>query len=92
MFLCISYIYIFKHSLQTLQEIFQKFGEISTIEYPINIKSQKYKGYAYIRYINEYSMNQCFNELNNTIFINTNSLIIIEKIIIHNYFSQDENL
>lgn len=53
-------------SKERLDEIFSEFGEVTSIYYPLDMKSRVSKGFAFVRYGNERSALEALERMNNT--------------------------
>jgi RNA recognition motif-containing protein len=77
-------------SVEKVREIFQEFGEISSLYYPYNLKEKKPRGFAIIRYLRPECAENAKNTLHNTCLgVGRNVLIswVRQKV----YFGKDES-
>lgn len=82
-------IYYLNCRKEDLQRIFEEFGAISSIYFPMDLKRMKPKGLAFIRYIDKKSAEEARVMMNNTnLGYGRNIMVTIPEV--ETYFNQDE--
>lgn len=78
------------HRPERLEEIFSEFGEVTSIYYPMDLKSRKPKGFAFVRYGHYGPAQRAVESLHDTSISEGRN---IQLSIIHSktYLSQDES-
>lgn len=72
-----------------IRQAFSRFGEISSIEYPVDKKTRKFKGFAFVRYLQRDAAEQAVDALDSK-FIDQSDSLRVAFISTRSYFSQDE--
>ncbi len=78
--------------VETIRDIFKQFGEISSIYYPMNLKTKLYRGFAIIRYLECNDAERAMNEMHNTILCGIGRRILVTWSTSKSYFGQDESI
>ena len=78
--------------VETIRDIFKQFGEISSVYYPINLKTKLYRGFAIIRYLECNDAERAMNEMNNTNLCGIGRRISVTWSSSKSYFGQDESI
>jgi RNA recognition motif-containing protein len=78
--------------IETIRDIFKQFGEISSVYYPMNLKTKLYRGFAIIRYLEYNDAQRAMNEMHNNILCGIGRRILVSWSTSTSYFGQDESV
>lgn len=76
-------------SPEQLHELFRRIGEISSIYYPVDFKTHKRRGFAFVRYLRKRDAERAIELLHN-VNIGKGRSISVSAEVIQTYFSQNE--
>jgi len=78
--------------IENIRDIFKQFGEISSIYYPMNLKTKLYRGFAIVRYLVYNDAERAMNALHNTVLCGIGRRILVSWLTTKSYFGQDESV
>lgn len=79
-----------KISPENLRDIFRQYGEVSSIYYPYDLRSRKYRGFAFVRFIRQADAVTAMRDMHNVNLGYGRNIQIAPSIPSH-YFSMDES-
>lgn len=78
-------------SKEELEEIFSDFGEVTSIYFPVDLKTRRPRGFAFVRYVDESQADDAVFQMHNT-RIGSGRCITVARAKSKTYIGQDESL